>query len=72
MTSAPPEYYERAPDGKQWPGTLKGLLAALDATLWESMVSGGKFTLSAIREGHAVPIRIYRNGRELTAEEPAQ
>jgi hypothetical protein len=65
--TAQPEYYERAPDGKQWPGTLKGLLSALDDTLLESLRSAGEFTLFAIREGHAEPFRYYQHGKEHNA-----
>ena len=59
------EYYERSPDGKQWPGDLKGLLAAIDATAWESALhKDQEYTLMAIREGHAEPIRVYLNGKQ--------
>ena len=61
-----PEYYERGPDGATWPGTLKGLLAAMNDTALESVrLSPQEFTLSAIRNGRALPIRIYLNGRAL-------
>lgn len=64
--SAParPEYYERAPDGQQWPGTLKGLLQAINDTTWISMQKDGPFTLQAIRDGHAEPFRIFEHGKE--------
>lgn len=57
-----PEFYERAPDGKQWPGTLKGLLAAIEDTTMRSLQERGPFTLSAIRGGSAIPFRTYQNG----------
>lgn len=60
--TTPPEYYERAPDGERWPGTLKGLLAALDDTTMKSLLERGPFTLSAIRGATAVPFRTYQNG----------
>jgi hypothetical protein len=59
------EYYERAPDGTTWPGTLAGLLKALDDTALESSRLPGEYTLSAIRSGNAEPIRIYQNGAQL-------
>lgn len=62
MAVTAPEYYERSPDGAQWPGTLKGLLAALEDTVMTSLQVAGDFTLLAVREGHAVPFRTYRNG----------
>lgn len=66
-----PEYYERAPDGKRWPGTLKGLTLAIDETAMESvLVRNQTFTLSAIRHGSAEPFRTYYNGTE-TRMEPA-
>jgi hypothetical protein len=63
-----PEMYERAPDGAQWPGTLAGLLLAMDDTAWESALHGDqRYTLSAIRDGHAMAFRNYHNGIGLAA-----
>jgi hypothetical protein len=62
-----PEYYERAPDGERWPGTLKGLLKAIDDTTIKSLQERGPFTLAAIREGQAEPFRTYQNGTYRTA-----
>jgi hypothetical protein len=62
-----PEYYERAPDGERWPGTLQGLLLAIEETTWKSVLEDGQFTLLAIRDGHAEPFRIYQHGKELAA-----
>lgn len=60
------DYYERAPDGKQWPGTLAGLLAALDGTAMESARHRGQeFTLSAVRSASTEIIRVYLNGAQL-------
>jgi hypothetical protein len=63
----PPEFYERAPDGERWPGTLKGLLTAIDDTTLKSFQEGRRFTLLAIRNGHAEPFRSYQHGEELAA-----
>lgn len=57
-----PEMYERSPDGERWPGTLKGLLAAIEDTTLKSLREGGDFTLMAIRHGQSVPFRVYRDG----------
>ncbi len=70
MPASKTEYYERSPDGATWPGDLKGLLLAINATAWESALhQGQEFTLSAIRDGHAVPIRVYRNGKQVEYKE---
>lgn len=65
MKVTKPEYYERAPDGERWPGTLKGLLKAIDDTWAHSFATDDKLTLSAIRDGHAVAFRSYQKGREV-------
>jgi hypothetical protein len=62
-----PEYYERAPDGEQWPGTLKGLLKAIEDTTWKSVLDDRQFTLLAIRDGHAEPFRTFQHGEEQKA-----
>jgi hypothetical protein len=59
-----PEFYERAPDGERWPGTLKGLLAAIEDTTWKSVQDDQRFTLLAIRDGHAEAFRTYQHGEE--------
>lgn len=61
---ARPEYYERSPDGQQWPGTLKGLLQAINDTTWKSCQEDGLFTLQAIRNGYAEPFRVFEHGKE--------
>ena len=63
-----PEYYERAPDGKQWPGTLEGLLLAMDDCAMASVLEpGAVFTLQAIRDGHAKPFQTYQDGIGMAA-----
>lgn len=60
------EAYERGPDGKRWPGSLKGLNQALAASVLDShMHPETEFTLFVIDEGHAVPIRVFKEGKEL-------
>lgn len=66
--TTPPEGYERSPDGAQWPGTLKGLLKAIDDTTIKSLQEGGEFTLLVVRKGHAAPFRTYQNGTYRTEE----
>jgi hypothetical protein len=63
-----PEYYERAPDGERWPGTLKGLLKAIDDTTLKSFQNAGQFTLMVIRGGQATAFRTYLNGDYQNAE----
>lgn len=66
MTQLPrPEYYERAPDGAQWPGTLSGLLAALDDSTLRSLQSDERYTLLAVREGRAQEFRQFVHGDEI-------
>ena len=63
-----PEYYERAPDGKQWPGTLAGLLLAMDDTAMASAQDREQvYTLQAIRRGHAEPFHTYQAGIGMAA-----
>jgi hypothetical protein len=57
-----PEYYERSPDGERWPGTLGGLIAAMEDTTLKSLQDGREFTLMSVRNGHAEPFRTYWNG----------
>lgn len=60
------EAYERGPDGKRWPGSLKGLIEALNDSVIDSIMQPDtEFTLYVIDEGSAVPIRVFRKGREL-------
>lgn len=62
-----PEYYERAPDGARWPGTLDGLLEAIEDTALTSVLAGDQeITLIAVRDGIAAVFRTYTNGREQT------
>lgn len=68
VTTERPEMYERAPDGERWPGTLKGLLAAIDDTTLKSLQEGGDFTLMAVRNGQSIPFRVYRDGMYRTGE----
>lgn len=63
-----PDYYERAPDGKQWPGTLPGLLKAIDDTAMESFMHAGEYTLMSVRGVISTPFRVYRNGTYTAGE----
>lgn len=60
------EFYERAPDGAQWPPNLKGLSDALDDIVITSMSNPETvYTLSVIVNGHARAIRTYKDGELL-------
>lgn len=60
------EAYERGPDGKRWPGSLRGLNEALDDSLLDSLMQPEtEFTLFVIDDGSAVPIRVFKKGKVL-------
>lgn len=57
-----PDYYEQVPDGHQWPGTLKGLLQAMDDCAMASARDSCEYQLTAVRGVSTEVIRVYENG----------